>query len=262
VLAGRYSGAAEGDLLLEGTLNGQPRKISQKVKFVESGAGNEFIPQLWATRRVGFLLDEIRLRGESKELRDEVVDLARRFAVVTPYTSYLIVEDEARRGVPVTLRSMQDLDRNEPAKLSLERSYRALPEQKSGDVASFGARANKSLKEADSFGGSLVQSQVEATRAAVAAAPMADAAKQKVEKDLAAVEQNSRVVNGKAFYQNGTQWIDGETQQRKAARNRRIQFASEEYFKLLSERADAAAWLALGPNVQFTLDDTSYEISE
>jgi len=33
----------------------------------------------WATRRVGFLLDEIRIHGETNELRDEATDLARRF---------------------------------------------------------------------------------------------------------------------------------------------------------------------------------------
>src|SRR6187455_1285430 len=55
VLAGRYSGAAEGDVTLEGSVNGQVRKISARVKFPETAAGNEFVPQLWAMRRVGWL---------------------------------------------------------------------------------------------------------------------------------------------------------------------------------------------------------------
>jgi len=262
VLAGRYSGTGEGDLVLEGTLNGQPRKITQRVKFSDNASGNEFIPQLWGMRRVGFLLDEIRLRGENKELRDEVVDLARRYAIVTPYTSYLIVEDEARRGVPVTMRSLQDLDRNESAKDSLGRSYYALPAQKAGDVASFGARANKSLKEANTVEESLALTQSEAKRATVAAAPVTGGFRAKAEQEVEGLQQNARVVNGKAFYQNGQQWIDAEAQQKKAAKSRRIQFASEEYFKLLTENKDAAQWLALGPNVQFTLGDTYFEIAE
>jgi hypothetical protein len=75
----------------------------------------------------------------------------------------------------------------------------------------------------------------------------------KAEQEVEGLQQNARVVNGKAFYQNGQQWIDAEAQQKKAAKSRRIQFASEEYFKLLTENKDAAQWLALGPNVQFTL---------
>ena len=71
------------------------------MSFPEEASGNEFIPRLWATRRVGYLLDEIRLHGENAELRDEVTDLARKYSIVTPYTAYLILEDETQRNVPM-----------------------------------------------------------------------------------------------------------------------------------------------------------------
>ena len=64
------------------------------MNFPRQADDHEFIPRLWATRRVGYLLDEIRLHGENAELRDEVTDLARKYGIVTPYTAYLIVEDE------------------------------------------------------------------------------------------------------------------------------------------------------------------------
>jgi len=41
------------------------------------------------------------LHGENAELRDEVTELARKYGIVTPYTAYLIVEDERRREVPL-----------------------------------------------------------------------------------------------------------------------------------------------------------------
>jgi Ca-activated chloride channel family protein len=47
---------------------------------------------------VGYLLDQIRANGEKKELVDEVVSLAKKYGIATPYTSYLIVPDAA---VPV-----------------------------------------------------------------------------------------------------------------------------------------------------------------
>ena len=62
-----------------------------------------------SARRVGWLLDEIRKNGEKAELKDEVVRLARAHGIVTPYTAYLILEDEARRGVPVALRTMREM---------------------------------------------------------------------------------------------------------------------------------------------------------
>ena len=257
VLAGRYTGSGEGELTLEGTLNGETKKLVQRVKFPEQSWGNEFIPQLWAMRRVGFLLDEIRLRGESAELREEVVELARRFAIVTPYTSYLIVEDEARRNVPLTSRSLQTLDKDRGAREQLRDSYRRLTTEKAGDVSSFGARSNQELKNAEAPAAALDLSKAESKKAVVAAKPASGGA---VAKQLDDIEQQSRVVNGKSFYQNGEQWIDSAGQKAKAARTQRVQFASEEYFALLTKNADAAQWLALGRNVQFTLGDTLYEV--
>ena len=95
VLVGRYSGQGDAAVMVEGTVNGAEKKLAYDVRFPEQTAESEFIPRLWATRRVGYLLDEIRLHGENAELRDEVTELARKYGIVTPYTSYLIVEDEA-----------------------------------------------------------------------------------------------------------------------------------------------------------------------
>ena len=54
---------------------------------------NDYLPRLWATRRVGWLMEQVRSNGEQKELRDEIVDLGTRYGIVTPYTSYLALED-------------------------------------------------------------------------------------------------------------------------------------------------------------------------
>ena len=77
--------------MVEGNVNGTSRKFTYEVTFSGEKSENEFIPRLWATRRVGYLLDEIRLRGENSELRDEVTELARKYSIVTPYTAYLIM---------------------------------------------------------------------------------------------------------------------------------------------------------------------------
>ncbi|HEY2951563.1 MAG TPA: VIT domain-containing protein, partial [Verrucomicrobiae bacterium] len=101
VLVGRYDTqqrpfikvgkGGERRLTIEGTINGEKKTFTYEADFPEEAADHDFIPRLWATRRVGYLLDEIRLRGESKELKDEVTELARKYSIVTPYTAYLIV---------------------------------------------------------------------------------------------------------------------------------------------------------------------------
>jgi Ca-activated chloride channel family protein len=58
------------------------------------------VEPIWARRKVGFMLDEIRANGEKKELVDEVVLLAKKYGITTPYTSYLIVPDGPMPVVP------------------------------------------------------------------------------------------------------------------------------------------------------------------
>ena len=264
ILTGRYSGAGEGDIVLEGLVNGQPRRLTQRVKFPEIASGHDFIPQLWALRRVGFLLDEVRLRGENTELRDEIVDLARRYAIVTPYTSYLIVEDEARRGVPLTLQTLPAQGPGSPLQSVLREGWDGLKKEKAGDTGAFNARSNKAFKDADVFDGAITANTSESKRAIAAAKPAESSALSRADGDGSGAKNQSpaRVVNGRAFYQNGNQWTDTTIQRQANARRQQIKFASEEYFRLLTENRDLAPWLALGRNVQFEFGGTLYEVTE
>jgi Ca-activated chloride channel family protein len=256
--------------------------MAQRLRF-NGDSRHEFIAQLWALRRVGWLLDEIRLRGKNKELRDEVVDLARRFAIVTPYTSYLIVEDEARRGVPLAAQSFGRLSQDERLRRQLGESWHDYSGDKDGYVGTLNARSNGYFKFAERPAETQVQAQAESKVAAAAkAAPLASlpyggavtmnqrgivvsGAGQIGEnvRKLDAVEQQARWVNGKAFTQNGPAWNDTAVQNAQAnAKRNRVQFASKDYFDLLTQEPDAAQWLALGNVVTFALRDQIYEIYE
>jgi Ca-activated chloride channel homolog len=97
VVFGRYSNSGKGKIELAGQCGSESVKRSWDESFPQSELMQEYLPRLWATRKVGFLLDEIRLRGETKEVKEEVVRLAKRFGIVTPYTSYLIIEEDRGR---------------------------------------------------------------------------------------------------------------------------------------------------------------------
>jgi Ca-activated chloride channel homolog len=94
VVTGRYRTPGNATVALTATVAHQqePRTFDWPVTLPAHAEDNSFIPRVWATRKTGYLLDEIRLRGENPELRDSVVQLARRFGIVTPYTSYLVTE--------------------------------------------------------------------------------------------------------------------------------------------------------------------------
>src|SRR5205807_5784540 len=81
---------------LAGTTGKAPQHFVYEVKFPGKTNGDKaFVEDLWARRKVGYLLDEIRSHGENKELREEVVSLAKKYGITTPYTSYLVVPDVA-----------------------------------------------------------------------------------------------------------------------------------------------------------------------
>ena len=92
VLVGRYTGSGPTSIGLRGTVNGEAQSFTYAGDFAASG-GNGFIPRLWATRKIGYLLNQIRLYGENKEYVDQIVNLSVRYGIVTPYTSFLVQED-------------------------------------------------------------------------------------------------------------------------------------------------------------------------
>jgi Ca-activated chloride channel family protein len=286
VLAGRFAGEAKGKLLIEGSVAGEARKFSYDVNFSHDSREHEFIPRLWATRRVGYLLDEIRLRGENAELKEEVTDLARKYSIVTPYTAWLITEDEARRNVAMERRLLPQLRADREANEQAAASYDSFKRMKDGDVAVGGARLARELKAAEaptvaqfranesvarSYGAAPAASGPSGVAGVplpaiasptprgtvVVAKPAADAASR-----VARYAQQNRFVAGKSFYQNGAQWVDAEAQQLKDAKPVKLQFGSTEYFALLAKHPAAAQWLALGKSVQFVLKGTLYEVTE
>src|SRR5258705_6460604 len=148
VVAGRYSGKTDGAIRLEGVVNGDKKSYSYDASFPDKSSDHEFIPRLWATRRVGYLLDEIRLRGENKELKDEVSELARKYNIVTPYTAYLIMEDERRRGIVENFQTFEFRE-SDVARRQLWSAYDSLGKDVSGDGAVGGARHLSRLKAAE-----------------------------------------------------------------------------------------------------------------
>ncbi len=97
VLFGRYRTPGARHITLSGSVAGQPVTFSFDGTL-KSDAGPDVLPRLWAQRKIAYLLDEIRLRGTNPELVTEVTTLGTQFAIVTPYTSGLVVDDSELQG--------------------------------------------------------------------------------------------------------------------------------------------------------------------
>ena len=272
LVAGRYSGSGNGAIQIEGNVSGDVRKFAYDAKFPAESSEHDFIPRLWATRRVGYLLDEIRLRGESKELKDEVTELARKYGVVTPYTAFLIQEDEVRRNVPLSMQTLPKSERIDQLGFGAAggERFRQVNKNTTGDSAVADARSFQHLKLAEAPASAIVSGNIEATRepgaagavrrGAVGGATATDSySTVQTVTQARTLEQQSRFAGGKTFFQNGDKWIDSDVQKKQNAKRVRVQFGSQEYFDL-AKRSAAKAWLAQSRNVEFVLDGAIYEV--
>lgn len=102
VVMGRYSGKGATAIKLTGMVGKEAKEFVYEITAPEkTDDSREFVEQLWARRKVGYLIDQIRIHGEKPELKDEVMTLAKKYGITTPYTSWLIVPDGPLPTPPV-----------------------------------------------------------------------------------------------------------------------------------------------------------------
>lgn len=96
VIAGRYNYTGQVAVILNGSIGGVAKRMTYTVNFPDV-ASNNFVERTWALRKVGYLLDQITLEGETPELKQEVTELAVKYGIPTPYTSYLVTSPEGNQ---------------------------------------------------------------------------------------------------------------------------------------------------------------------
>ncbi len=96
VVLGRFlptGGRQAGKVVVTGTRDGKAVKFSADLVLEEGEAGNSFLPRLWARRHIDALLQE----GRSKAVQEEIVRFSEAFGIMTPFTSFLVLENDADR---------------------------------------------------------------------------------------------------------------------------------------------------------------------
>jgi Ca-activated chloride channel family protein len=138
ILVGRYRDNGATKITLSGKVDGKTERFVYEGYFRDSG-GDSFIPRLWATRKIGYLLKQIRLYGEREEWIDAIIDLSVQYGIITPYTSFLIDEEDIL---------------TEEGREEVEKAMRtATPAPAVGAPAAERADEEGSLYDADSVGG-------------------------------------------------------------------------------------------------------------
>lgn len=243
VLVGRYKGDDRAAVLrLRGNAVGRERTfIYEGQTFRRVEHDNTFLPKLWATRRVGALLEQIRLNGENKELVDEIVSLGTKHGIVTPYTSFLATE-----GQPM-------------ADDGVRRPMPREPRQRDG--AGIGGAPGRGVGSGRANTSAAPSMKAESGESAVRASKDE---KKLSDADKVGTEQTAtlKTVGTKTFELRDGVWTDLQIDQAKKLPSREVKFGSEEYFALVTKMPKLADYFALGTRVVVVLDDVVYRVTE
>ncbi|MGK7312774.1 MAG: VIT domain-containing protein [Candidatus Longimicrobiales bacterium M2_2A_002] len=106
VLFGRYRGSGSGELRIRGRRAGRTETFGADVELAGHTGANDYIPRLWASRKLGELTQQVRLNGPDPELVEAIRTTALRYGLLSEYTAYLVQEPTMAGGGPVRLRAV------------------------------------------------------------------------------------------------------------------------------------------------------------
>ncbi|MGW8256130.1 MAG: VIT domain-containing protein [Thermoguttaceae bacterium] len=261
VLAGRYKKSGPATLSVQGTVNDKSQTFDFPVVFAEKHNNDNFafVEKLWAYRRVGEILDQLDLKGKNQELIKELVELATRHGILTPYTSFMADENVDLRDLAANTR---------------QTSQRISALKESSGHSGFAQRAMKgSLQRvaqapASAFGYGAAPTELEAAdalrslsrpAATITAGRLAFSSDAKSELD--AVKSNIRQLGNRTFYLRNGRWIDSLASGEQEKNAKRIKQFSAEYFALAKSHGQRLAqYMVFDKPVILTLDDQAYLI--
>jgi Ca-activated chloride channel family protein len=218
VVVGRYRKPGVVKVIVQGMLGESRQKLDFPATLVDKSADESFgfIEKLWAVRRVGEILDELDLRGKNDELVKELVDLATKHGILTPYTSFM-ADDRAN------VHDLAGNVRRAGGRLeALSQSYGggAFVQRDMMNSLKRADRAPEPAKTVAAFGG--------------AAGPAATDLKfaGEAEREGTDAQRNVRNIGNRTFFRRDGQWVDSQVTKEQQQNARRVKQFSDEYFEL------------------------------
>ncbi len=232
IVVGRYRKPGAVKIRISGDVAG----LDQSFDFVaeltahSDDSGHVFVEKLWASRRIGDIIDEIDLKGHNEELVKELVELSTKHGILTPYTSFLADEDV----------DFRDTDGN----ATTARGELEMLEEPSGRGGFVQREFKAELRK---------QSQVPQLRRPAMAGGIVDG----VQAEVTTV----RNIGGKSFYRRDRQWIDASVDDEKEKNAIAIVQFSDEYFALAAKHGrKLSQYLVFDEPVVVDLQGQAYRI--
>lgn len=254
VLVGRYHRDGKAKVKLKGKIGDEKKSFDFPAELVAKSDDdtNSFVAKLWATRRVGDIIDELDLKGRNEELVKELVSLATEHGIITPYTSFLADETSDVRDVAGNrsraLRGAEALSETSgksgfaqrSEKLAFQSANQAPAAAASGPA---GAGAPEELRTSGGgfFGGNVTYYDAESDKQVVAF--------------------TCRQIGRKTFFQRrGDRLVDSTVTEEQEKSAKKIERYSREYFDLVERHGKhVAQYLALDEPICINLGGETYE---
>jgi Ca-activated chloride channel homolog len=216
VLFGRYETSGRGELRVRGRRANRTETFALDARFPDRANGNDFIPRLWAARKLGELTRQVRLSGPDPELVEEIRRTALRYGLLSEYTAHLVQE-------PTTFAAGQRPGDGAIRLRGTWPSVSAAPAAVTGQAAVQSAEAARVRREVASAADLAVAEQALESRIA-----QADRSDRSDRADRA----DRRIVAGRAFELRDSVWT--QTRIPDGIREVAIQLYSDAYFVLLA----------------------------
>jgi Ca-activated chloride channel homolog len=212
---------------------------------------HDFVPRLWASRRIGYLLEEIRKNGENKELVDEIVELGQRYGIPSPYASYLVVEDSE---LDAAVRDRGKVGHEPP-----------VPSDMSAPRASGGAETSPAAAPTQADMAEhrrILVGKDEEGAGAVAVSKEIQERKTTEKVDQVGSGVAARHAGGRTFYLREGVWVDSQLADGKDVPKTtvRIKAMDKAYFELAAQSDELRQFLAVGERVRFRFGQAVVEV--
>ncbi|MFM9966610.1 MAG: VIT and vWA domain-containing protein [Planctomycetaceae bacterium] len=259
VWVGRYRQAGAAKVTLTGVA-AEKKTFIFPATFVAKSNDESFgfVEKLWATRRVGEIIDELDLRGHNQELVDELVRLSIQHGIMTPYTSFLADENvrlaDSGNGIRAGGVARRELEKADGVAGFEQRAFKGqLQNAQNAPAAAAKPAGDSSGGVASGF------SPAKSSNRGLVAGGAAGKSGQLVG-DKRSDESNLRQVGQKSFFRKNNQWQDSTVTDDQAKKATRIRQFSREYFDLAAKHSSLAKYIAFDEPVLVNLGETTYQI--
>lgn len=132
---GRYAESGQARVTLKGLVRGMEINQAAWLEFPAQDAGNPEIERMWALKRVDRLQKMVNREGARQPVIDEIVKLGETFSIVTEYTSFLVLENDAEyQRWKIERRNALRMGRDRQAQSIRQKELDAIRDRAASDI--------------------------------------------------------------------------------------------------------------------------------